>query len=132
MVVVREGRLLMIRRAAGIAAGGSWCFVGGAIEPDETQCQAVVREFVEEVGGRVWAERKIWECSDQAGKLLLHWWLAKLDSSRLRPNPAEVAEIRWCSAEEFEALPLVLETNVRFFEAVGRRLIEMGTEERSA
>ena len=69
----REGRFLMIRRAPGVLAGGAWCFVGGAIEPGETQPQAVVREFAEEVGGRAQPLRKIWEYTRPDGKLVLHW-----------------------------------------------------------
>lgn len=61
VVVHRAGRFLMIRRTANVLAGGAWCFVGGAIEPGETQRRAVVREFAEELGGRVTPLRKIWE-----------------------------------------------------------------------
>ena len=123
VVVHRAGCFLMIRRAAGVLAGGCWCFVGGAIELGETQPEAVVREFAEEVGGRVRPLRKIWEYARPDGKLLLHWWLAEVEEEALEPNELEVAEIRWCSPEEVEALPEVLESNVHFVRDVGRRLI---------
>lgn len=32
VVVEREGRFLVIRRAASVIAPNAWCFVGGAIE----------------------------------------------------------------------------------------------------
>jgi mutator protein MutT len=115
VVVVRDGdRYLMIRRAAGILAGGAWCFVGGGIEQGETQEQAVRREFFEEVGGAVRADRRVWEYLRPDGKLRLHWWLAHLESAELRPNPDEVEELRWCRIEEIIKLPNVLESNLAF------------------
>jgi 8-oxo-dGTP diphosphatase len=126
VVVIRGGRLLMVRRAPNVPAGGTWCFVGGAIEPGESQAHAVVREFREEVAGRVRPIRKIWEYTRRDGRLRLHWWLAELDADDLRPDPAEVSEVRWCTAAEIEALPEVLESNVAFLHELGYRLIDWG------
>jgi ADP-ribose pyrophosphatase YjhB (NUDIX family) len=47
--VVRDGRLLMVRRASRHGRG-NWQLPGGFIEPDETIEQAVVREVLEETG----------------------------------------------------------------------------------
>jgi 8-oxo-dGTP diphosphatase len=122
VVVCREGRFLVIRRAAGVVAPGAWCFVGGALQPGETQQQAVVREFAEEVGGRVTPQRKIWEYTRPDRKLLLHWWLADLVERSLRRNGQEVAEIRWCTPDDVEALPDLLPSNRQFLTQVGRGL----------
>ena len=118
VVVRREDRYLMIRRAPGVLAGGSWCFVGGAIEPGETQAAAAAREFSEEVAGVVRPIRKVWQYWRPDGKLLLHWWLADLHEGELRCNPAEVSELRWCSADEVAALPEVLPSNLEFLAEV--------------
>lgn len=104
----------MIQRAANILAGGAWCFVGGGIDPGESQEQAVVREFAEEVGGVVIPTRKVWEYRRPDGRLRLHWWEAEWVDGVLRPNPAEVAEIRWCTPLQIEALPSVLESNLLY------------------
>ena len=115
MVVVKnDDRWLIIRRAAHILAGGAWCFVGGAIEPEEEQAAAVIREFREEVDGIVRPIRKIWEYNRSDGNLRLHWWLAEHDGGPLRPNPAEGAELRWATTGEILALDAVLESNVEF------------------
>jgi len=47
--VVRDGRLLLVRRASRHGRG-NWQLPGGFIEPDEPIEQAVVREVVEESG----------------------------------------------------------------------------------
>lgn len=122
-VVRRAGRFLLIRRAEGILAGGAWCFVGGGIEPGEPQPDALAREFREETGGAIRPLEKVWEYRRPDGKLLLHWWLAELVDDRFRPDPAEVADLRWCNEAEMRALPWVLESNVEFLESeAGRRI----------
>ncbi|MBU0640645.1 MAG: NUDIX domain-containing protein [Planctomycetes bacterium] len=125
VVVMQEQRFLMIRRAAGIPAAGWWCFVGGALEPTEAQPEAVIREFREEIGGWVRPIAKIWEHLHCDRSLRLHWWLAQLLEGELRPNPAEVAEVRWCTADEIEALPNLLDGNRLFLREVGRSLVEL-------
>ena len=124
VVVQRGGRLLVIRRAAGVIVPGAWCFVGGAIEPGETEEQAVVREFHEEVGGHVRPLNRVWEYLRPDGKLRLFWWRAELIDDDLHANAAEVAELRWCTPDEIEALPGLLESNREFL-----RLIRAGPGE---
>ena len=48
-VVVDDGRLLLIRRGHGPAAG-AWSVPGGRVEAGETVGEAVVRELAEETG----------------------------------------------------------------------------------
>jgi ADP-ribose pyrophosphatase YjhB (NUDIX family) len=47
--VVRDGRVLLVRRASR-RGRGNWQLPGGFIEPDETIEQAVIREVQEEAG----------------------------------------------------------------------------------
>jgi ADP-ribose pyrophosphatase YjhB (NUDIX family) len=48
MILVHDGRVLLLKRAAGSDAGGTWGFPGGGIEPGETAEQAARREYGEE------------------------------------------------------------------------------------
>lgn len=114
IVVQRGEQFLVIQRAAHLLAGGAWCFVGGGIEPGETEADAVQREFHEEVGGEVQPVRRIWEFTHPSGRLRLYWWLAELRSEELSPNSAEVAELRWMTVAEILALPGLLEGNREF------------------
>jgi 8-oxo-dGTP diphosphatase len=124
VVVHRQGRYLVIQRAPGVIVPGAWCFVGGAIEPGETQPEAVVREFAEEVGGRVRPVRLLWEYTRPDGRLHLYWWLAELEGMQLEANPAEVSDMRWLTPDGIEALPEVLDSNRAFLAEVGRALLD--------
>jgi 8-oxo-dGTP pyrophosphatase MutT (NUDIX family) len=112
-----------VRRAAGVISPGAWCFVGGAIELGENECDAVVREFREEVGGDVEPIERIWEWTRPDGLLHLAWWRARLTADDLVPNPREVAELRWCTATEIDSLENVLPSNRDFLDAIGRTLL---------
>lgn len=133
VAVVRDhDRYLIIQRALHILAGGAWCFVGGGIEPDEPQTDAVVREFREEVGAAIRPVRKVWEYRRPDGRLLLHWWLAEECRGPLVPNPAEVADVRWCTIEELLGIETLLESNREFIRLVreGAIALSPGTETR--
>lgn len=113
-MVRHDGRFLMIRRADGVIAPGRWCFVGGGIDLGETPAEAARREFREEVGGGIEPVAEVWQSWRPDGKLHLRWIYARLADGGLRPNPQEVAEIRWCTLDQIERLEGLLETNRRF------------------
>lgn len=117
-VIERDGRLLVIRRAAGVVAPGSWCLPGGAIEAGETPADAIVREVAEEVGLVVRPDREIWRWSRPDGSLRLYWWRAAMKDigDRTTPSAAEVAECRWVTPAEFRSLEPVLESNRAFLD----------------
>ncbi len=49
-VIAREGRILLLRRAAGQKHAGFWEFPGGKTEPGETPEDCLERELQEELG----------------------------------------------------------------------------------
>ena len=51
--VMKEGKILLTRRAANIREPGKWCIPGGHVEVGETWWDAMVREVFEEVGLKV-------------------------------------------------------------------------------
>ncbi len=117
-VVVRKRRFLVIRRSRFVVAPQAFCFPGGAIENDESQQQALVREIREELGVTILPERRIWE-SVTPWHVQLSWWLAQLDpDAKLTPNPAEVESVQWLTPEEMARLPGLLESNRHFLEAL--------------
>jgi len=116
-ILLRGDRMLLIRRAAHIVAGGAWCLPGGALEPGETPADALVREWREELGMAVRPVREVWRSTRDVDGLVLHWWLvepASSDDWTTHPNPDEVAEARWLTLAEAIELPDLLPTNHAF------------------
>lgn len=119
-VVVREGRMLVIRRASSVVAPLVYCFPGGGIEGDESEEQALEREFFEEVGIKLRPVRRLWQCVT-AWKVELAWWLGELEPDAVPvANPREVESVHWFTAAEMAALPDLLESNREFLRLVQR------------
>jgi len=53
VVVFKEGKILLVKRAQHMVDGGKWALVGGFVDRDETIEQAAEREVFEETGWRV-------------------------------------------------------------------------------
>lgn len=52
-LVLKDGQILMVQRAARLSEGGKWGVVGGYVDRDETVVQAAAREVYEETGWEV-------------------------------------------------------------------------------
>ena len=112
-LIVREDRVLVIRRSATVVAPRKWCFPGGGIESGETQEAALVREFREELGVEITPGRKIWECVTP-WRVHLDWWTAETDAETFWPNSAEVESVAWMTIPELLENPELLVSNVPF------------------
>lgn len=126
-VVVREGRLLVIRRSATVAAPLAYCFPGGGVEGNESEPETLVRELREELSVEVRPQRLLWRSTTRWG-VELAWWLAELDATaEPLPNPAEVESFAWRHVDEMLALEALLESNRLFLAAWerGELLLEL-------
>jgi NADH pyrophosphatase NudC (nudix superfamily) len=117
-VLVRGDRVLFIRRAEAVPYGGYWCPLSGKVEPGESQADAVVREVREEVGLRVRAVRKVWECPTVGADYLLHWWLVEEDGGELVLEPREVADAGWFTRDEVHALTPTFDVDRVFVDTI--------------
>jgi 8-oxo-dGTP pyrophosphatase MutT (NUDIX family) len=125
-ILVREERLLVIRRSQHVVAPGAYCFPGGGIEGQESEVEALLREIQEELGISIVPRRRIWSSVTPWG-VQLAWWQADfLDSCELRPNPAEVESVLWCTLKEMAALPGLLESNRLFLAELAAGAIQLG------
>jgi len=52
-IVVRDEKVLLIKRAEGMLEGGKWALCGGYVERDETLRGALAREVLEESGYKI-------------------------------------------------------------------------------
>jgi 8-oxo-dGTP diphosphatase len=119
-VVVREQRLLLVRRSKHVIAPRMYCFPGGGIEAGETEEQALVRELEEELGCAVVPRRRLWE-HVSPWRVHLAFWTADLDPAAvMKPDPREVESVHWVTLKEMKALTDQLDSNYRFLEALAR------------
>jgi len=127
-IVVRDERMLVIRRSRSVVAPLTYCFPGGGIEGDETEPQALIREFREEIGVTVQPVRRIWR-NVTPWKVQLAWWLGALEpDAQPVPNPAEVESVHWFTPAEMLRTPGLLESNREFLELVLQGEIDLGLE----
>ncbi|MCL2349115.1 MAG: NUDIX domain-containing protein [Planctomycetaceae bacterium] len=121
-VVMRNGKLLVIRRSEHVIAPRTLCFPGGGIEPGETPEQALVREFREELGETIVPLRQIWE-SVTPWRVHLRWWFGKLvEPFQFVPNEKEVEAVQWLTVGELRSHPDLLASNIPFLEKFGDQL----------
>ncbi len=119
-VVMRDGRMLVIRRSRSVVAPLVFCFPGGGIEPGESEEEALVREFREELDVAIRPVRRLWRCTT-AWKVELAWWSAEMPPGEsLVANPLEVDSIHWHTPAEMARLPDLLESNREFLELLER------------
>ena len=118
--------MLVIRRSRTVVAPGALCFPGGGIEPNESEQEAIVREFREEIGVTVRPVRPIWRCVTP-WKVRLSWWTAEMDADAVPvPDPAEVASVEWLTVDEMAQSPDLLESNREFLCLVRQGKIKLG------
>jgi 8-oxo-dGTP diphosphatase len=115
VVVKRNDKFLLIKRAKHGAAEDYWCPITGAVEQDETQAQAVVREAQEEMGITVEPIQKIWECYTDDKRYRLHWWQVKIVQDTIKPNPHEVKEYGWFNLDEMKTIGKMFPADLHFF-----------------
>lgn len=117
-----DGKYLLIRRSAKVLSPLKVCFPGGAIEPGETQEQAVVREMREELGVAVRPVRQVWRWDFQDKPWTLWGWVAEMEGRQeLAINTEEVQEVLWLTPEEAGLHPDALPTNARFLECLNAK-----------
>jgi 8-oxo-dGTP diphosphatase len=124
-VIVREKRFLVIRRSCHVVAPLAYCFPGGAIEPGESEEEAIVREIREELDATIQPLRQVWQSVTPWG-VSLAWWDCELRrDAPLTPNPAEVESVCWCTPDEMARLPGLLQSNREFLDALAEGRIEL-------
>jgi 8-oxo-dGTP diphosphatase len=97
-----EGRLLLVRRGHEPSLG-LWSVPGGRVEAGETPELAAAREVLEETGLQVAVGQLL--ATVQVGDYLVHDFAAVVTGGTLSAGD-DASEVRWCSFEEAELLPL--------------------------
>ena len=109
--IIRDGRVLVARRAKG-ASTGYYTLPGGVVEAGETLHEAVVREIAEETGIAIepvaLAGQREFSTRDAAGKVSRHFvilcFAARWLSGEGAPQIEELSELRWLRPAELAGL----------------------------
>lgn len=124
-VLVRENRLLVIKRSQLVRAPGRFCFPGGGMEAGETEEQTLVREMQEELGVEVQPIRRLHR-SVTRWRVDLRWWMSDLSAeAELVPHPAEIESFAWYTVEELLKVEALLDSNRDFLAAWQRGEFEI-------
>jgi len=105
-VLIREGQVLLTRRAEGQHLAGMWEFPGGKLEPGESPEAALARECLEECG----IEIDVGEILDvthhryREKDVLLLFYRCGLRAGEVQN--LQVAEHAWVSPDELDRYPL--------------------------
>jgi len=109
--IVRDGRVLIVRRARA-PAQGLFTLPGGVVEAGETLTQALSREIREELGLAIeptaLAGYREVVGRDEAGVVERHFVILAFAAHWRggEPQPSdEIAEVRWLRPAELQALP---------------------------
>lgn len=105
-VIIRDGRVLLTRRAEGQHLSGMWEFPGGKLEPRESPEEALVRECREECGIEV-GVNEILDVTHHRypdKEVLLLFYRCELRSGEVRH--LQVADHAWVAPPELDRYPL--------------------------
>ncbi len=111
--VVRDGRLLFVRRASR-RGRGNWQVPGGFVEPDETIEDAVVREVAEEAGVEAEVEGVLGvrsRCDEDSGNSIYVVLLLRGVTPEPTPDLREVDRALYLSLDEIRLLDPLPQTN---------------------
>jgi 8-oxo-dGTP diphosphatase len=109
--IVRDGRLLVVRRAK-LPAPQVYTFPGGVVETGETLLEALQREIAEETSLTIaplgLAGYREFIVRDDAGRAARHFVILAFAARWIAGEPLpseEIAEARWAEPGELDALP---------------------------
>jgi 8-oxo-dGTP diphosphatase len=108
--IVRDGRLLVVRRAKQ-PAQAVYTFPGGVVEAGETLLEALAREIAEETSLTIaplgLAGYREFIVRDDASRVVRHFVILAFAARWIAGEPLpsdEIAETRWVQADELDAL----------------------------
>lgn len=112
-VIVRDGRVLLVRRA-NAPSRGRWSVPGGTVELGETLAEAAIREVREECRVEVKAGRILSTCDliqrDGKGRVRYHYVLIDLAARHVSGDPqagTDALEVRWVGEADLNQLDII-------------------------
>jgi 8-oxo-dGTP diphosphatase len=115
-IVVREGKVLLVKRAAP-PSRGLWAIPGGSLELGETLQSGAEREILEETGIRIRAGAPIYAFDfleyDASDRLQYHFVVVDMEAEYVAGEVQaadDALDARWVSPEDLEGMPVSINT----------------------
>ena len=107
-VIIREGRVLVGRRAADKSYAGLWEFPGGKIEKGETPAQAAVREMMEELNCQIFPKKLLLNVISRNQEKIysIYAYLADCPDKEIAPGAAH-SNVSWAGVKELKKLKFI-------------------------
>ena len=118
--VVRDGRLLAVRRTLPPELRGRWELPGGKVDADESRDEALARELHEELGVRVHIHEWL-ETTVPIGAGTMRLTVALVTLTHGEPMPVEHDAVRWLGSDELDDVDW-LEPDRPFLDVLRSRL----------
>jgi len=103
LTIIKDGRILLQRKASGRFGEGKWNGAGGKLKPGEDPADGVIREVLEETGLRITEPRRHGLLDHYFGDRSTPAWSVHIFSVTEyegEPVGGEEGELRWFSVEE--------------------------------
>ena len=107
-IIIKEGRVLLTKRALSLQEGGKWCLPGGHIDIGESAEDAVKREVKEETGFEVTSLKFLFYYDEFLPELKNHsvTLVFRIDILGSSNKNNEVSDFGWFSRREIAKLDL--------------------------
>jgi ADP-ribose pyrophosphatase len=123
-VVLREGRILLVRRGVE-PARGLWAIPGGGLQLGETLQEGAEREILEETGIVIRAGEPVFACDslqrDEEGRLRFHYVIVDMSADYVNGDVKgadDALEARWVAPAEIRELA-VTKTTLKLLTQIG-------------
>ena len=123
-IVLREGRVLLVRRVAAPAVG-LWAIPGGGLRIGETLQEGAEREILEETGIVIRAGAPVFTCDsferDGEGRFRFHYVIVDMAADYVSGEVKaadDALEARWISPAEIRNLPAT-KTTLKLLRQIG-------------
>ncbi len=103
LTIIKDGQILLQRKAVGRFGGGKWNGAGGKLKPGEDPADGVIREVLEETGLRIAEPRRHGLLDHYFGDRSKPAWSVHIFSVTEyegEPVGGEEGELRWFPVEE--------------------------------